>query len=771
MADKYLEYAQQLSSDLLSFMDETGGNPIQAFTKMILEEMSEKANLDTYEECYYEIPGENGRILGQINGYGITENEETDTITVSLFYTFYESNFEGNVQNVTLEKYSNALQRMYFFYKSALKGDMLNVEPSNPVKHICDILYSQRNRITSIRFCVISNCKIPNTKIRKERKSDVLFKYIVWDINSLYINLHSTLDHEPIDIRFDDDCNYEIPFIETHQTDYNYKCLLLILPGQFLYDLYEEYGTDLMQNNVRYFLGFKKAKNPNDPNGGMLATLKDKPYMFLAYNNGLTATAQDVECKYSGNNIGSITNIRDFQIINGGQTTAAIYKAKNLHSDIDLSNVYVQVKLIVLTDNNETELPLITKYSNSQNPVKAADFSVNNSFNMQMQSLSRTIYAPDKNGNNELTIWFYERMRGQYENEMKLKDKKYIDKVYPKNQVFKKELLAKVRQAWDEMPYTVVEGDAKNYKSFNPKVEKFIPDRVYYEDTIALIILYNTLYKSQVFKDLHQARSPILAYTISYLAYVTNHELSLFKIWESQQISSNLLLLCEAIATSIFELLDSLRPGTSTLRDFAKKPDTWERIKTHTMNISLSSIQSCLKEKDEDFQRKHNDEITIEDYELMVSQGSKFWDGISSYNNSLAKNEKLFTEKECDFANMVYSSIVYNKILDDEKIILKAKSIIEKVHEKEIDIEIIKSFSKTTVDIVESDLFPKYLRIKKLSGEDWGTIETLAKLINPSYSNICRKVILSNKSKLNGNQITEICSILDEINYKYNQNY
>ena len=78
---------------------------------------------------------------------------------------------------------------------------------------------------------------------------------------------------------------------------------------------------------------------------------------------------------------------------------------------------------------------------------------------------------------------------------------------------------------------------------------------------------------------------------------------------------------------------------------------------------------------------------------------------------------------------------------------------------------------KTTVDIVESDLFPKYLRIKKLSGEDWGTIETLAKLINPSYSNICRKVILSNKSKLNGNQITEICSILDEINYKYNQNY
>jgi hypothetical protein len=52
--------------------------------------------------------------------------------------------------------------------------------------------------------------------------------------------------------------------------------------------------------------------------------------MFLPYNNGITATAESVETKIIDNQL-VITKLNDFQIVNGGQTTASLYHTqKNL---------------------------------------------------------------------------------------------------------------------------------------------------------------------------------------------------------------------------------------------------------------------------------------------------------------------------------------------------------------------------------------------------------------------------------------------------------
>jgi hypothetical protein len=64
--------------------------------------------------------------------------------------------------------------------------------------------------------------------------------------------------------------------------------------------------------------------------------------MFLAYNNGITALAAEIESTSIGDKIdvaedkvgndfismGILSAIRDFRIVNGGQTTAAIFSAK-----------------------------------------------------------------------------------------------------------------------------------------------------------------------------------------------------------------------------------------------------------------------------------------------------------------------------------------------------------------------------------------------------------------------------------------------------------
>ena len=57
-------------------------------------------------------------------------------------------------------------------------------------------------------------------------------------------------------------------------------------------------------------------------NKGIRDTLRVEPDMFLAYNNGISVTAESVKIVRDENGKPSIKSIRDMQIVNGGQTTA-----------------------------------------------------------------------------------------------------------------------------------------------------------------------------------------------------------------------------------------------------------------------------------------------------------------------------------------------------------------------------------------------------------------------------------------------------------------
>ena len=215
-------------------------------------------------------------------------------------------------------------------------------------------------------------------------------------------------------------------------TQCGYRCVQMLFPAKLLYNLYEKYNTKLLYNNVRYFLGLKGSKE-SKPNVAMLETLRKENEMFLAYNNGITALAKGIESISVGEReditdpesttsqqyitMGVLKKILDFRIINGGQTTAAIFNAKKLSKEttdpskkVTLSGVFVQVKLII-SDEIEKISGNIALSSNFQNKVKYSDFSVSNEFNVNLEKLSRGIIIP--NANNEPIHWFYERLRGQ----------------------------------------------------------------------------------------------------------------------------------------------------------------------------------------------------------------------------------------------------------------------------------------------------------------------------------------------------------------------
>lgn len=212
-----------------------------------------------------------------------------------------------------------------------------------------------------------------------------------------------------------------------------------------------KYGSQLLEGNVRSFLSTKVAVNKK-----IRETILKCPSMFFAYNNGVSATAMDVQLERTAGGT-HIVGARDFQIINGGQTTASLSNTR--HKDkADLEGIYVQMKLTEIDESDmdrSTELVRnISRSSNSQNKVTDADFFSTHPFHIRMEQHSRRIFAPAESGAQYETKWFYERAKGQFlQAQMRLTPAKKRQFLLqnPKSKVITKTDFAKVRNTWSEM--------------------------------------------------------------------------------------------------------------------------------------------------------------------------------------------------------------------------------------------------------------------------------------------------------------------------------
>lgn len=238
--------------------------------------------------------------------------------------------------------------------------------------------------------------------------------------------------------------------------------------------VYENVNQKLLESNVRTFLDFRGKVNR-----GIKTTLKEEPEKFFAYNNGLTVTATDIDASTKGTNGAvNIKKLTNMQIVNGGQTTCAIFfspKEKNF-TDIDLNKVFVPMKLTIInagTDATEESLEeaeifkaKVSEYANSQNAVNQGDLQSNHDFHIRMEKHSRRILAPH-NESGIQTKWFYERTRGQWTTSKRVASSpKQFERQHPKRQVFTKTDLAKYENTWRMRPFDVSKGAQKNLMEF-----------------------------------------------------------------------------------------------------------------------------------------------------------------------------------------------------------------------------------------------------------------------------------------------------------------
>jgi hypothetical protein len=570
------DFLEQVRDEVLArAVDEGGDTPEalrQAFTEILVEDLAEHGAVESPVICPVNEKA------GRGNAAADAIEVHADDGRVDILVTAYRGS--AVVENLTATEIAQICKRARNLFNHIGKG----WEPSAGLHSDGELLFEHLQScfptISELRIIVLTDCASKASGEVVEQDGALKIRTDVWDIQRLHRIRNSGKEYESVEIDVLAICPEGIPCLSNPVVDGGYETHLALIPGQFLRDVYESYGPRLLELNVRSFLQLRGAVNK-----GIRETLINDPGRFLAYNNGLTATVEEVTFAQSRDGVRRITGMKGFQVVNGAQTMATIHAT--CRSDmVDLTHVQVQAKITCLTENAQAEglVPMISKFANTQNRVNAADLSANDPLQVQIEQLSETTWAPGQK-----TRWFYERARGQYQVARakvakQLAQKKRFDSETPSSRKFTKTDLAKYLNCWDQAPHTVSTGAQKNFTSMMKSLSGLTVDESWYRDLIGKAIVYKSTEKIARELKLPAYRANAIAYTIAYLAYRSLGRIDLVCVWESQAISPALDATIRHWMPAIHADL-SKSAGSRNVTEWCKREACWRHIQTMDLGI------------------------------------------------------------------------------------------------------------------------------------------------------------------------------------------
>lgn len=585
----------------------TGEGSCAAFVENMANYLIESEVLPEFTPCFYTGTGRGNKKF-RVDGYVLDEVDYTMNLIIA--------DYDG-IESRTLAKIGikQNISKLAYFVDQAFNSSLYReIEISTPCSDLIDILRTNKERIRKYRFMVFTDADLSDSVkiIDNIEVEGVQAECQIWDIERLFRVCSSDTGRQAIEIDFRKYVSEGIPCLETSNTEFiEYKSYLCIIPGYVLADIYDQYGSQLLEGNVRSFLSTKVAVNKK-----IRETIIRYPSMFFAFNNGVSATALDVTIEITENGK-FITGVKDFQIINGGQTTASLSNTR--HKDKkDLEGIYVQMKLTQIGDMDQdqsTELIRnISRSSNSQNKVSDADFFATHPFHVRMEQFSRRIFAPAVEGAQYETKWFYERARGQYlQAQMRMTPAKKRQFVLqnPKEKVITKTDLAKIRNTWSGLPQVVSKGAQTNFMKFAELIDEAWKDNDvifnerYYQESVALAILFKhteCLIPKQTWYE-QGYRANIVTYSIALLHILLQRQykdkvLDLMSIWNRQEVSNSVTEALELITEKVFYKITSPDRPTINVTQWCKRDACWKGVQEMNIEIPISIKNVLINKSD-----------------------------------------------------------------------------------------------------------------------------------------------------------------------------
>ncbi len=675
--------------DLRVAAEANQSDPHSEFALDAVDRLSEAEEVEDVELGYFEgIGRKNTRMM--IDGYAF---DVVDKSCVLLLSDFSNSD---QIVTLTLTDIDRLYNNMRYLVESALDGYIVEnkFEESSPgytfateAKRLFD-----NGEISKFRFYILTDKKL-SERVKNIKKDPINGRSVdlnAWDIGRFYSLFSSTQGKEEIEIDSSVVAGGGISYVSATKEE-DYSAYLAVVPGRFLADIYLEYGSRLLEGNVRSFLS-----NRGKVNKAIRGTILQEPDMFFAYNNGIAATATEIETKFEdGKHL--ITKIKDMQIINGGQTTASIANAV-LQDKADLSEVYVPMKLSVVNHDKAKEMiPTISRSANSQNKVDEADFFSNHPYHIRIEEYSRRVLAPPVDGNQYQTAWFYERARGQYvQEQMKLTkgERKKFQLKNPKAQLLRKVDVAKYINSYEQRPHVVSTGAQKNMhqfagligKQWSPTEQNISFNEFYFKKLIALAILFKSTEKivsaQQWYQEIKAYRANIVTYTVAVIMYKTQEKhpgktIDFLKIWNNQSIDSAVEGQIAKTSKEVFDFITRDDRTTLNVTEWCKKEECWKRAKDYGFTLNDNFVDGLINVNEEDVEKeiaqkeqKTSNQINAE-IEL-VNLGAGYWRKVLDFG----RHDRLLSEMEDGLLSVAANFDTTGRIPSDKqaKLIMQIRS-------------------------------------------------------------------------------------------------
>jgi hypothetical protein len=686
--------------------DENGVLTSTGFIVQVLPYLldSKKIDSEDFTESYLNQIIDGTKI--QINGYGINDSKER------LFLFILNENALSDsidVEISTKEYYDDIFKTGISFIKKSINKHLEDIQQVGEINTLIHHLSSSKGieQFDAIEIFLISPTvtietrgsapqlkriefkdefiKTKFVKNNDSREKEILVIKSLVDMNFLHSVLLSQGNRDPLLVNFEEDFDYKIEAIKAAD-EQNFESYLCVLPASVLSKLYLKYSSRLLEKNVRSFLQFKGV------NQKMRETLIKDPEKFIAFNNGLTITAADKDIEIDNGKY-FIKSLSDFQIVNGGQTTASIYFS---HKDgVNIDKVKVMAKINVAKNISEDGLndliADISKYSNSQSKVTTVDLNARNPQLNRIKSLTESVLTPSGKK------WFFEKSKGEFNTLLRIagsSGKNRIEKQYPKDFRFTKEMLGKYFCAWGNEPYLIKKGGEAIFRKFIEKIDtselKNNLDRNFYELLIAKIILFKNLEEIHGTRSnaIGQLRSAVVPYTIS---VIYNHfegdkkntdTFDLFKIWNQEGIQSDLKEFFFKLMEIINELIKSIGLQKSDdLGEYSKKKELWDAIVLSSKlesfmetNFSRNILKKYSISK-VDFNKKIKNSKSINDvsFEILHKNVLIHSNGAEYYKGVLRTYENNLTTSEVSKLEMLISSIKKNEDIPERNIAFESQ--------------------------------------------------------------------------------------------------
>ncbi len=635
------EFHQDFFQEVMAAADVDGLYAEDSFFELFCEYLADAGEFDTADRASY-CPTAGGI---RVDGYAGDPSQSAGVLSL-IIQDFSQS---PDIARLTQTDMNAIFKRLENFLKKTLDAKFRNsLEETSAAFGLADLIAVRWPHISKIRLFLVSNRQL-SAKVDGREAGELdgrHLSYSVWDVERLHRFAAAGFGREDIVIDLDTEHGGPIPLLPAHMGDADYKAYLAVVPGTQLASIYDRWGSRLLEQNVRVFLQARGGVNK-----GMRNTIDNDPDMFFAYNNGITATAEGVTTRESGEGL-VLTGLRNFQIVNGGQTTASIHAAKRRNAD--LSKVFVQMKLSIVPPDQAVDIvPRISEFANSQNRVNAADFFANHPFHVRLEEFSRRMFAPSPDGTFKQSKWFYERARGQYQDARGLLNpgqRKKFDLEYPKAQLISKTDLAKYLNVWRGCPDIVSKGAQKNFAQFAGAIGlewKKQPDAFnedFFRQVVAKALIFRATEEIVTEQSWYQGgyRANVVAYAIAKLGYDCEQRedfVDFDAIWRAQGISENMGTAIALVAEAAHDVLVSPPAGISNVTEWAKQQACWARVKVLAIDWPEAWLNELIgKDRVKEGKRagiKDQKLLNgIEAQSLVVSAGGQFWEQLSAWGQT-----------------------------------------------------------------------------------------------------------------------------------------